>query len=222
MKNLSVTLSAGDRAILNSYKNFLDGMAEYCGSGYEIVLHSLEDLEHSAIKVVNGYHTGRTEGAPITELALNMLRQIHQDPARKDYICYNTVNKDGSPLHSTTIAIRGMQNRIIGLVCINFYIDTPISEWIRPFALRPVEKEVYVQNTDEMIRATTQKVALEVDAEGYAELPTRNKEIVNRLYARGIFQIKDAVLKVAEELNISKNTVYMHLRNLKNGGERRP
>ena len=44
----------------------------------------------------------------------------------------------------------------------------------------------------------------------------KNKEIVTALYKRGIFNLKDSVVKVAEKLNISKNTVYMHIRNLKN------
>ena len=43
----------------------------------------------------------------------------------------------------------------------------------------------------------------------------KNKEIIIRLEEKGIFNIKDAVVKVAKQLEISKNTVYMHLRNLK-------
>ena len=42
----------------------------------------------------------------------------------------------------------------------------------------------------------------------------KNKEIIRKLYDKGIFQIKDSVPKIADELNISKNTVYLHLRNL--------
>ena len=44
----------------------------------------------------------------------------------------------------------------------------------------------------------------------------KNKEIVTALYKKGIFNLKDSVIKVAGRLNISKNTVYMHIRNLKN------
>ena len=46
-------------------------------------------------------------------------------------------------------------------------------------------------------------------------LTNKNKEIVIRLEEKGIFNIKDAVIKVAEQLEISKNTVYMHLRNIR-------
>lgn len=40
----------------------------------------------------------------------------------------------------------------------------------------------------------------------------KNKVIVTMLYHQGIFQFKDAVVKIANILGISKNTVYMHLR----------
>ncbi len=79
MKDYTVRLTIIDRMILESYKAMLDGLAHYLGDGYELVLHSLENMEHSAIKVVNGYHTGRKEGAPITDLALAMLGEIEAD-----------------------------------------------------------------------------------------------------------------------------------------------
>ena len=72
MKSPEVQFTPEDRLILDSYCQMLDGLAQYLGTGYELVLHSLEDLEHSAIRVMNS-HTGRSEGAPITELALTML-----------------------------------------------------------------------------------------------------------------------------------------------------
>ena len=52
---------------------------------------------------------------------------------------------------------------------------------------------------------------------GNPEITTinKNKEIIIRLEEKGIFNIKDAVVKVAEQLEISKNTVYMHLRNFR-------
>ena len=42
----------------------------------------------------------------------------------------------------------------------------------------------------------------------------RNKEIIAILYQKDIFNLKNAVPKVAERLGLSKNTVYLHLRNL--------
>ena len=176
MKSPEVQFTPEDRLILDSYCQMLDGLAQYLGTGYELVLHSLEDLEHSAIRVMNS-HTGRSEGAPI----------------------------------------RGSEQRIIGLLCINFYMDTPLSqllETISPAQSQPVA-ETYVQNSTEMVSAAVQRAAAETDAEGLAGSVLRNREIVSKLYASGIFNIKDAVIQVADCLNISKNTVYLHLRHCK-------
>ena len=182
MKSPEVQFTPEDRLILDSYCQMLDGLAQYLGTGYELVLHSLEDLEHSAIRVMNS-HTGRSEGAPITELALTMLGRIHAQ-TQGDTVCYSSTNRDGKPLRSCTIAIRGSEQRIIGLLCINFYMDTPLSqllETISPAQSQPVA-ETYVQNSTE------------TDAEGLAGSVLRNREIVSKLYASGIFNIKDAVI----------------------------
>ena len=44
----------------------------------------------------------------------------------------------------------------------------------------------------------------------------KNKEIICLLHQKGIFNIKDSVVKISELLNISKNTVYLHIRNSEN------
>ncbi|MDR2740857.1 MAG: PAS domain-containing protein [Treponema sp.] len=75
-KNL---LSAADRLILDSYKTTIDGLAAYYGDAFEIVLHDLTDLDHSIIKIANGFHSGWKEGSPITDLALSMLEEIQKN-----------------------------------------------------------------------------------------------------------------------------------------------
>ena len=82
------SFAAEDRRILESYIPVVEGLADYLGSSFEITLHSLEDLEHSVIKIVNGYHTGRTEGSPITDLALRMLKTLEEDNKESDYQVY--------------------------------------------------------------------------------------------------------------------------------------
>jgi hypothetical protein len=80
-----LTLSAREKAILDSYCDTLEGLAAYLGTGYEIVLHSLQSYEHSVIRIINGFHTGRTEGAPITDLAVAKLRELReQEPVEID------------------------------------------------------------------------------------------------------------------------------------------
>ena len=71
MKSPEVQFTPEDRLILDSTARCWTVLAQYLGTGYELVLHSLEDLEHSAIRVMNSDTLQR--GALITELALTML-----------------------------------------------------------------------------------------------------------------------------------------------------
>ena len=58
-------LSEVDKQILHSHALMLDGLGNFFGSTHEVILHSLENLESSAIKVINGHFSNRKEGAPL-------------------------------------------------------------------------------------------------------------------------------------------------------------
>ncbi|ETA79944.1 helix-turn-helix transcriptional regulator [Youngiibacter fragilis] len=212
-----VELTIVDREILNSYAHIINGLADYLGSGYEIVLHSLEDYEHSVINIINGEHTGRVKGVPITDLALEMLEKISRE--KKDYISYFTTNKKGEPLKSSTIAIRGEKNRIIGLLCMNLYLNTSFLDIMKVFIpgtqtdSNQLNMENFVDNSDELIESTLKKVRESVMKNDEINVSNKNKIIIYKLDDYGIFNIKDSIPKVADLLEISKNTVYMHLRN---------
>lgn len=208
-----------DRAILESYIPVLQGLADYLSSCYEIVLHSLEDYEHSVICIINGEHTGRQIGAPITNLALRMFEVIEEQ--KKDSIVYFTKNRNNEPLKSTTIAIRGENNRVIGLLCINLYLNTSLADIIE--SLNPNPENLQAHSLPETFAKDTAELVLSALAEEKARVlnntkvsPAKhNKMIVEGLNARGIFQVKNAVNIVAEELGLSRNTIYLHLRSLK-------
>lgn len=213
-----IALSDIDRAILESYKDLCDGLADYLGDGYEFVLHSLENLDQSVIKIINGSYTGRKEGSPITDLALQMLEKVNEHPYG-GHISYCTKNKKGDPLHSCTISIKGEHQRIIGLLCINFYLNTPLYKFLGNLLdhektdQHPSKPENFVDNTTELIRDAVCQIRDEVMADLNITHQSKNKEIIARLSDRGIFKLKNSVLQCSEILGITKNTVYMHLRN---------
>lgn len=216
MTGNEVSLTPVDKIILQSYKTLVDGLADYMGSGCEIVLHSLADLECSVIKIVNGEHTGRRAGAPITDLALNMLGRITQQE-NSGSISYNTTNRRGDPMKSCTISIPGENGRIIGLLCINYYLNTPLSTIMRSLCTEssalPV-RETFADNTEQLVQQAVESATATVDARQNLLPSMRNREIVSVLLQQGIFKMKDSVVLVANAMQISKNTVYLHLRHL--------
>ena len=213
-----IHFSSTDRIILESYAGLMGGLADYLGPGFEIVLHSLEDMSKSVIAIVNGHYTGRKIGSPATDLALDMLSKIESN-ASNDYISYFNTNKSGEPLRSTTIAIRGENNKVIGLLCMNMYLNTPVfnivENWFNSSAITPNNAtENLAENADELLADILHQVQQDVYTDNSIYQSNKNKEIIARLYSRGIFRLKDAVITVAKQLHISRNTVYMHLRNL--------
>lgn len=211
-----LTLSKTDKEILESYKPVLDGLSQYLGEGYELILHSLEDLEHSVIKIINGHYTGRVEGAPITDLALTMLDNMKQKK-EPSALCYFN-KKNGKTLKSATLPILGENKRIIGLLCINFHMELSLSSFISGFIPENTDDtaimENFSENVEDLISSSLEDAKLKVYADTSISSTNKNKEIIHLLYEKGIFHMKDAVVKVASNLGISKNTVYLHLRNL--------
>ncbi|SUG96755.1 YheO-like PAS domain protein [Salmonella enterica subsp. enterica] len=121
-----------DFDILKSYEAVVDGLAMLIGSHCEIVLHSLQDLKCSAIRIANGEHTGRKIGSPITDLALRMLHDMTGADSSVSK-CYFTRAKSGVLMKSLTIAIRNREQRVIGLLCINMNLDVPFSQIMNTF-----------------------------------------------------------------------------------------
>ena len=220
-----VTLTPMDQLILDSYKVTCEGLSHYLGKSYEIVLHSLGSLDHSAIKVLNGFHTGRTEGAPITNLALNILKEIKKSGNDRMNQVYFTRNNHGDPMRSTTIPIHGECGNIIGLLCINFYLNTPLQD-ILDTLKEPVTAsgdqtgngqpgEIFVNTSSELITRTIPDIRRDVLEDDTIPASNKNMEIIHRLYDNGFFNFKDSISHCAKALNISRNTVYLHLKKYK-------
>ena len=213
MDSLSITLTETERKILESYCFFIEGLSDYWGNGLEIVLHSLENLDHSVIKIINGHYTGRTEGAPITDLALSMLSKIKENGS-EPYITYFGKNNQGEPIKSSTIAIFGENHRIIGLLCMNFYLNLPFASFLDTFVSYPgaTASENFSNNIDDTIEKAVENTKKEILNDSRIPPSYKNKEIISLLNEQGIFYLKDSVNTVAKYLGISKNTVYLHLR----------
>lgn len=218
MEHKEIALTAADRMILDSYRDLVRGLEDYLGEGFEVVLHSLESMEHSVIAIANGHHTGRREGSPITDLALHMLQNIEEQEL-KGYASYFTRNRRGEPLRSSTIVIYGEGRRAIGVLCMNFYLNTPLYKIMNTLVEdtpgdRPMITETFVDNAEDLLHRLVEQVRQEVEDDSRILPSLKNKEIVRRCHSQGVFQIKNAVASVAKLLNISKNTVYLHLKAL--------
>ncbi|MBR6607819.1 MAG: PAS domain-containing protein [Oscillospiraceae bacterium] len=212
-------LTKTDKLIIDSYAVMMESLSAYLGSAYEISLHSLEDYNHSVVKIMNGYHSGRSVGAPLTDLALNMLKRIEDEglSSSTSYTVYHAVNSAGERLKPSTIPVLGENGRIIGMLCINFYMDTPLSEIMQSLTdtrTMQTEREHFASSITDGISTAVADARAQVMNDPTIPAVNKNKELIRILHDKGIFHIKDSVVEVAKALGISKNTVYLHLRGI--------
>lgn len=67
---------------------------------------------------------------------------------------------------------------------------------------------------DELLRVSLKEASDQVYNDRSIATSNKNKEIIAILNDKGIFNFKDSVVKIADMMGISKNTVYMHIRNI--------
>ncbi|GAB3214637.1 transcriptional regulator [Pseudaeromonas pectinilytica] len=222
-----------DRHLIANFVPLVDGLASLLGTGCEVVLHAFDQLDASVIKIANGHITGREAGAPATDFALAQLRQttVHpqeqgpQEQGPQDQVSWRSYfsrNRQGQLLKSASMTIRNRQQQPIGMLCVNFSLDAPLSSLLAALSMPvmanslntvPVvlENESFANSVDDLVA----QVMAKVDADTRLPASARNKAIITTLYDRGLFEIKEAAHRVAERLAISRHTVYLHIRNHK-------
>ncbi|MDK9739331.1 PAS domain-containing protein [Vibrio sp. D404a] len=207
-------LTKGDYDILKAMENVVDGVARMYGKHTEVVLHTLDENSPSILKIANGHVTGREAGAPITNLALLKLKEGHDVSDS-----YMTKTSTGKTLRSITTIVRNPKGKAIGLFCINSDMDVPMQSFLQHMfpldhGMSEGSPETFAKNIDETIESTIATVKSEVLDDSSIAPSKRNREVVTRLYELGIFKYKDSKPLTAEILEISRDTVYLYLREL--------
>ncbi|KAE9527638.1 transcriptional regulator [Testudinibacter aquarius] len=221
---LTYPLTLVDKQILRSQEPVLTMLKNLLGNDCEVVLHSLADLQCSVIKIVNSHLTDRAVGAPITSTALNMLKQMTEE---KTFVtdAYFTHAKNGQKMRSITQAVLGENDRIIGLLCVNLSLDTPLHDFmsfllstnttqVQSATVNEIKNgELFAENIDDLFNQTAEKVIDRISHDPTIGVNNKNKLIITELYQQGLFELKGATKVIANLLGISTHTVYLHLRN---------
>jgi len=218
MENITIDLTEKDKAILNSYISVAEGTADFLGENCEIVVHNLSRLDASVMKIVNGHLSGRQAGSPISEVTLSFVNKMIANPALR-HVTYFAKDKRGETFKASISAIEGENGNIIGLFCINYYLTVTLLSLLQNFT--PTAKaeaenisETFVENAEELMLNALEEAKKSVYDNLSISSSNKNKEIVAILYQKGIFNLKDSVITIANHLGIPKNTVYMHIRNM--------
>lgn len=213
-----IRLDESDRRVLRALEPVVDAIATLFGSNCEVLIHSLEDLSRSVVKIANGHVTGRSLGSPITDLGIKTIRNA--DNSSSDVVgSYFSKTSTGKTLKSVTALIRN-ENKPIGMLCINLDLSVPLEDVLKTFAVNwngtGVESpENFAMSSEELVHVTLDKAIEKMSRERQISANTRNKRVVQELHQQGIFDIKGAVDMVAKELGVSRYTIYNYLREIR-------
>ncbi len=221
--------------ILQQYAVLTEFLGQALGPSYEVVLHDLTDKNRSIVAIANSHISGRKIGAPLTNMALSILRDRSYETS--DY----TVNDyglsiNGKELRSNTMYIK-QDGRLIGMLCINFddsafqTVARDLMELAHPGEYLEERRKRQLENGESVFPGRTEQYSnssRSVAAEAVSrELQRLGKttqaltsedrvRIIAALERDGIFLLKGVIREVAGALSCSQASVYRYITQVKN------
>lgn len=208
-KSIAVT---DKEAVFALLKQISVGIAKLYTPHCEVVIHDFSDLECSIIHM-EGNISGRKVGGGATDLLLTHAR--NGDTVR-DFHNYQTSLPNGRNMKSCTMFLRDENGAAYGAFCINLDISTfaGIHRSLGEFLALDAGSEVSETLSDD-IQRTIHSILREAVNNLGIELPIMSKDdkidLIARLDEKGAFQVKRAVPLIAEELGLSRSTIYNYL-----------
>lgn len=212
------------RDLMEHYEKLVHFLGNVLSPNCEIALLDLRDNKNCITAIANGHISGRAVGAPITNLAL----QVISTNAWKetDSKCnYLGLTKNNNHLRSSSYFIKD-NNKLIGMLCINIDV-TPYEQLSKSilqlacsnYTESPLQLIDSLNLNHEKFTNTLSDTIDTVFKENIdlSIIPTRRLTqdekiaMVGKLYENGVFHIKGAVANVAERLHCSEATIYRYL-----------
>ncbi len=205
--------------ILDQFARLTAFLGLALGPDYEVALHDLTDKHCSIIAIANSHVSGRSVGAPLTNVALQILKDGSY--LRSDYLLhYPGLSQEGKPLQSSTFFLKE-EEKLVGMLCINFDDSRyrAVSQAVLQLCQAAGLEEPEEARAPERFHNSIQGVAGEAVAQALAGLgreagqltPEQRQQLVAALEPQGIFLLKGAVKEVAQALGCSQATVYRYL-----------
>lgn len=204
-------------AILAHYVNMAQVLGEMFAPVLETVVHDLRKPDESIIAIYNGHLTGREVGGAATNLGRRLMKGDFPDVL----VGYENESPNGQKLKSSSLAIRDEEGELIGVLGLNLNISyfDQFRSFIEQFISS--ERSEYVSTPERFQTApngmSTPKEDIQQAIHRY--ITSRNwnaqtlsyadkREIVEHLYKNGYFKSRGAVTIIAEELGLTRPSVY--------------
>lgn len=185
------------------------------GPDCEVVVHDLRNPEHSIV-AIHGNLTRRFVGSPISDpelLAGNV------DQFTESQLNYPTITPFGKELLSSTVWVRDLTGRIVGALCINMdfdnlraardLLDRSIVETPAPSSANSLL--TFATTAEEFAQIALKGVLREIGKPLHHLDREDRVHIVRELDKAGVFNLRGSAETVAQELGVSRASVYSYL-----------
>lgn len=177
----------------------------------EVVLHDLRRPDH-AIRAIENNLSGRQVGDPATELGLRRIA----DPDYPGVIQnYNNRFPDGRPAKSTSIGIKNAEGRYVAALCLNLDVSTlsPLALTLANLVATEVQPQGEVLETlrdrgDRELRSAIDSFAAQRSSTPRGLNRDQKSELVRQLHREGFFETRGSAQLIADQLGVSRATVY--------------
>ncbi len=201
------------KMLWKQYEPLIKAVVELFHPFVEAAVH---DLEKSQIVAIYHNISQRKIGdpSPVKELKVNT------EDFPEYFTPYYKQNWDGRALKCTSITMRNKKGVPIGLICLN--VDTSFFQDGYRLLQTFLKVENGAENPIEIFGSQCEEQAESVIehflTEKHLSLSHLNrdqkKELVQQLYRKGIFNFKNATPFIAKKLNISRASVYNHIKQI--------
>lgn len=199
------------------------GIAATFGRTCEVVLHDFRHPEHSIVEIA-GEVTSRHIGGSMSQIGLAILAQ---GDAAQDKLNYLTRTPDGRFIKSSTILLRDHHGHAFGALCINLDVTELcfLAHLMGELAGVSSEQPTAITFGDDVSQIIQAVLHEQEMALGRPLTHLTKKErlaLFQELDQRGIFTLQRAVPQVAEQLGVSRATIYSDLAVAREKHPRRP
>jgi predicted transcriptional regulator YheO len=189
-----------------------DGLEKLFHPFCEVVIHDFSDFERSIIYIA-GSISNRSIGGAATDL---LLARASSGDTDEDLHNYLTSLHGGRLMKSSTVFLRDETGKAYGAFCVNVEMTQFVQfhKLLGDFFATQERGNVTELLSDDFTN-TVQSIITETIYEAEKPLPIMTREdkidLIARLDAKGVFQVKRAVPIIADHLGLSRATVYNYL-----------
>mgnify|MGYP001258864615 FL=1 len=211
-------LKTSNHQIFEHYIRVGEIIAEKFSPYLEVIIHDLQDPEHSIIAIFNNHITGRKIGDGTSDIGYKKLANKLPDKI----VNYENTSPSGAKLKSSTLTIRNGHGKIIGSMAFNFDL-TPfenVQEFFNTITKTsksklddfPKQEQFFVWSVRDDLEQALNKYIIANGLQGKALTRKDKLNVVVLMKKEGHIKKRGAMSILSELLAITRPTLYKYLK----------